>query len=170
MSRTPECVKSISARGRCWSGCGVSTASFRALPVAAVEKGLSFLWFNWARNHFRCNTRADAAATASNHPKSSTSLRVHAYSLSPLYQSVFLALVGIRSIIIYLSCLSPFLSFIVYRTSTLSLKKTTKIPVLAYVCMYICIHSPERALHSSRCRLLPLSSMDSWCIRCIRHD
>jgi len=41
---------------------------------ATVERGLNFPWFNWARNHFRCNTRADAAATSSNHRKSSTSL------------------------------------------------------------------------------------------------
>lgn len=44
------------------------------LVSATVERGLSFLWFNWARNHFRCNTRADAAAMSSNHRKSSTSL------------------------------------------------------------------------------------------------
>jgi len=66
----------------------------RSSVSATVERGLSFLWFNWARNHFRCNTRADAAAMSSNHRKSST-------SLSPTR--------SLYSTIIYLPCrLSPF--------------------------------------------------------------
>jgi len=66
----------------------------RSSVSATVERGLSFLWFNWARNHFRCNTRADAAAMSSNHRKSST-------SLSPTR--------SLYSTIIYLPChVSPF--------------------------------------------------------------
>jgi len=55
-------------------GEGMSEDPAELLVSATVERGLSFLWFNWARNHFRCNTRADAAAMSSNHRKSSTSL------------------------------------------------------------------------------------------------
>lgn len=66
-------AKSISARGIMWDG-DAGGIPQPLLVSATVERGLSFLWFNWARNHFRCNTRADAAAMSSNHRKSSTSL------------------------------------------------------------------------------------------------
>lgn len=76
---------------------------------ATVERGLNFPWFNWARNHFRCNTRADAAATSSNHRKSSTSLSLH-------------SLLSSSALSLSLSC-SPLFHCI---------EETTEFPILAW--------------------------------------
>lgn len=65
--------------------------SYSSFATATVGRGLNFPWFNWARNHFRCNTRADAAATSSNHRKSSTPLSHSPFSRHLL--SLFLPLV-----------------------------------------------------------------------------